>query len=145
MKTNIYGNVESFVKAVLRYRVILCVILIILLLICRIFSNPLRRSEATIAQNIIKLTPIGSSTEEVIKIIEYELKKEIYPISVDDFLLSCSNPFPTNADLNTVVTSFRSCIGEYRNIFVRSVMIEWAFDNNGKLIAICVWKDVDGF
>jgi arginine deiminase len=46
-------------------------------------SNPLRRSETRIREDILKITPIGTSMDEVIEIIQNNEKWELFNISYE--------------------------------------------------------------
>ncbi len=111
--------------------------------------NPLRWSQGHIRNNTLKLTPIGTSMENVVKIIESKEKWKIDNINYERGYRRPGTPNPADAALGreTIVgeKSIRVLIGEYRNIFTTSVTVFWGFDENGKLIDVYVWKDKDSF
>jgi len=113
-----------------------------------VLLNPLRRSQEHIKNDILKITPMGTSMEDVIKIIENKRQWEIDYISYDHGYRKPGTPAHSDIDLGreTIVgeKSMRVLIGEYRNIFTTSVTVFWGFDKNSKLIEIYVWKDKDG-
>ena len=105
-----------------------------------VVSNPLRRPADVIKRDIIRLTPIGSSMEDVVKVIESKEKWEAPRIS---HKYGYSIPYTTDPDVGE--KSIRVFIGEYRNIFVTSVTVYWGFDGDEKLIDVYIWKDKDVF
>jgi hypothetical protein len=113
----------------------LSIFILVYIFICLL--NPLRKSEEKIKESILKLTPVGTSLEDVIKIIENNKKWETRYISYEDGYLDPK----TRAVVGE--KSIRAFVGEYRNFFVTSVSVFWGFDEDSKLIEICIWKDED--
>ncbi len=104
--------------------------------------NPLRKSREQITENILKLTPIGTSMEDVIHVIESNKKWEWSGhINPNGFL---KQPPPPEPRTTVGSRSIKVFAGDYRNIFVTSVTVFWGFDENSKLIDVWVWKDTDG-
>lgn len=101
--------------------------------------NPLRKSQEQITEDILKLTPIGTSMEDVIKVIESRRKWELEHINYE-------NGYRYRKEKEDKIIgekSIRVFIGDYRNVFVTSVTVFWGFDENSKLIEVWVWKDQD--
>ena len=120
---------------------------IVLIVSIIVFLNPLRRPQEHIKNEILKLTPIGTSMEDVIKIIQSKRQWEIDYISHEHGYRRPGTPDIPDIALGgeTIVgeKSIRVFVGEYRNIFITSVTIFWGFDKNSKLVEIYVWKDKD--
>jgi hypothetical protein len=115
-------------------------LLIILLIILIYLTNPLFKSEETLQNDILKLTPLGTSIDEVIKIIKTRKKWRITQISNDHgYIYQKSYPLKEIGN-----KSIRAEIGEYGFILVTNVTIFWGFDENSKLIDVWVWKTTDG-
>ncbi len=100
-------------------------------------QNPLRGSEKKIKEDILKLTPIGMNMKDVIKIIEKQAEWEIDYISYEHGYDRLED------DVSIGEKSIRAFIGEYRNIFLTSVTVFWAFNKNSKLIDVYIWKSID--
>ena len=120
---------------------------ITLITIIIVFSNPLRRSQEHIRSDVLKLTPMGTSIDDVINAIESKENWKIDGISYENGYRRPGKSDPADAALGreTIVgeKSIRVFIGEYRNIFITSVTVFWGFDEKSKLIEIYVWKDKD--
>jgi hypothetical protein len=100
-------------------------------------ANPLRRSEETIEVSLRKTTPLGSTSEEVVRAFA---KKGLFP-EVDSVGVY-KQKIGTKAEV-IGVASIRVLLGEYRTPFVTSVSAFFAFDANARLIDVWVWKTVD--
>ena len=120
---------------------------IVLILAIIVLLNPLRRSQEYIKNDILKLTPMGTSMEDVIEIIERKRQWEIDYISYDHGYRKPGKPEHSDIALGreTIVgeKSIRVFVGEYRNIFITSVTVFFGFDKDSKLIEIYVWQDKD--
>ena len=102
-------------------------------------TNPLRKSEEEIKANILKLTPIGTSMDDVINVIEsnesWGWEGYISP-----------NGFPVDVSGDPIgEKSISVILGSYRNIFKTYVLSRWVFDENSKLIEVFVNKYILGF
>ena len=114
-------------------------LVIILVTVIMVLSNPLRKSQEQIRENILTLTPIGTSMEDVIKVIEINKKWEVRYISYEQGYL-----YQGAGERKTIgEKSIRVFMGDYGNIFVTSVTVFWGFHEDSKLIDIWVWKDKD--
>jgi len=96
-------------------------------------TNPLRKSLEEIREDILQITPLGTSMEEVLEVIEnkgWEIRwiknrKCEYTDLSGDFIIGDK--------------SIRAYIGKYRNmIFTAYINIYWGFDENSQLIEIGV-------
>ena len=134
------------------------VILILGGIIIMILLNPLRRSEERIREDILLMTPIGSTMEEVIEVIEnnrrWTNEHEIYDRGYGIIRVGSEGNHRYFSTINyykgqrtfvkTVgVETIRLDIGDYHNPLSHTVvLVHWAFDENGKLIDIAVGKEV---
>jgi hypothetical protein len=126
--------------------VLIAVSAVIIIAVAILLSNPLRRSEESIRSNMLKLTPIGTSMEDVINVIENNKNWKIrYTFDNGYSMLGGRPSGPYYGDDGTIVgvKSIDAHIGEYRTIFATDVLIFYAFDENLKLINIAVRKDTD--
>ena len=119
------------------------VLVIILGIALTLYLNPLRRSEEKIREKMLELTPIGTSMEDVVKVVEGNNKWEIAWISYDRgyIIQEPGKPRTTIGE-----KSIRVFIGEYpfgEGIFTTAVTVFWGFDENIKLIDVWVWKTTD--
>ena len=123
-----------------------------------ISSNPLRRSTERIREDVLELTPIGSSMEEVMEAIGKNSRWREDPVIYDrGYGIMRAGPeynriyFPTiyyfEDDITFVkavgVQTIRLDIGNYHNPLSNTfVLVHWAFDANGELIDIAIDKEV---
>jgi hypothetical protein len=127
-----------------KLKVILVLILLIIFLIIVAINilaliNPLRKSQAGIEKDILKLTPMGMQMDDVIKTIEGNEEWKVRYISYERGYM---HPYRENHTVGN--KSIRASIGVYKAIFIPVyVTVLWGFDENGKLIEIYVWKDFD--
>ena len=120
----------------------------VLITVIILMSNPLRWSNEHIRANMLKLTPIGTSMEDVIKVIESNEKWKIRSIRDNGYLLVGNIPaFPSSFYEHKHpiigVKSIRAYLGEYRMIFAVGVSVFYGFDEDSKLIDIAVLKEGD--
>ena len=100
--------------------------------------NPLRKSEEKLTEDILMLTPMGTSMEDVIDVIESHKKWEwdgyIAPYGI------CRSSFTIKLDSSQ---SIKVMLGSYRKPFpfVTGVFAEWGFDENSRLTDIWVYKE----
>ena len=110
-------------------------------------ANPLRRSTDEIREDILELTPIGMSMDEVIKVMESNKEWDIYYVNErSGYVMNADRPgepSPSDIEEGRVigVKSARALIGTYQNIpHMAYVSVFWAFDEDSKLIDIAVRK-----
>jgi len=108
-------------------------------------SNPMRRSEGHIGKNILKLTPIGTSMEEV---LEYAEKKgwEIWYVSYEFGFLKQYGYWTLEEHSDNVNIGEKSIgvvASRYKTYFFIDTVVKifWGFDENSKLIEISVSKE----
>ena len=119
-------------------------------------QNPLRKSEDDLLKNMLELTPIGVSMDDVLNIIENNNEWKIsyvdhdYGISQGEF----GKPGEPIGEKSIRITA-----GKYTGIYRKGsilamyiyskvdvyVTIWWGFDENSKLIDIHLKKDIAGF
>jgi len=104
-------------------------------------SNPLRQPVEQIRADLLEITPLGTSIEEVRSVIqnndEWRWSGHIATVG-----------FPTGQrsdDPRVGVKSTRANLGGFSNIFWTSVVAWWGFDEEGKLIDIHVEKHIAGW
>jgi|GEM_PF-981483 len=121
-------------------------LLIVLLVIATaytifIFSNPLRRSEEAIRNNVLRQTPIGSTIEDVIQVIDNNESWSWWGRHIADI------GYPADATLNTRIgsQSIGVNLGKYSGGFDVYVVAFWGFDDDGILLDVRIRKDVAGF
>lgn len=123
----------------------LIVLLISILgMVIMMMINPLRSSEEQIRKNMLELTPIGMSMDDVIKVIQSNDKWEIEWINNEyGYGIDNSGTPGENRDMRIGEKSIRIHLGEYRTLFVTDVLVYYGFDTDSKLIEISVRKDTD--
>ena len=105
-------------------------------------TNLLRKPEEEIKANILELTPIGTSMDDVINVIE---SNESWVV----MYISDRGGVP-QGELGKVGDAIGEktisvILGSYRNIFKTYVVFWWAFDENSKLIEVFIEKAILGF
>lgn len=124
------------------YSTLIVLLSIILVLVIIMFLNPLRRSEEQIKRNMLKLTPIGTSMEVVISIIDGNKWK--YHVRDYGYFFIHGLPSRHASRPAIGVKSIDAYLGEYRTIFLTGVSVFYGFDEDSILIDIAVLKEVDG-
>ncbi|MCL2047723.1 MAG: hypothetical protein FWG87_03245 [Defluviitaleaceae bacterium] len=119
------------VKKIFKY-VALSILGIIAIIVVAMALNPLRWSEQMIRTRMLKLTPIGTSIEEVVDVVENNKKWKAYPVLNHGY-----------NDRVIGVKEMQVHIGGYRTIFHTDIIIFYGFDEDSKLIDIAVFKEVD--
>ena len=95
-----------------------------------------RKSEEKIQENLLKVTPLGTSMEDVLRVIEINKKWELVWISTE----YPHNDTNLHADYIIGDKSIKAYIGNFGIIFETSVEAYWGFDENDKLIEIGIRK-----
>ena len=129
------------IKRIIIYLVI--IIIVCVFLITLFIPNPLKKTTEEIREDILDITPVGMSIDEVLKVIE---KNQWLVLQDGEWK-------PWNSRQNSVTSfyknifvnkqSIKSIIGKYRNFFSVRVGVLWNFDENLKLQNIIVEKDAD--
>ena len=137
----------------MRMKKMLFILVVVLLIVVAVVFvvkalNPLRRSSEQIRENMLQQTPIGTSMEDVIKVIESHEKWKIDYVA-NDIGYSMMGGAPGDAsDREKPIIgkkSIRAVIGAYTNFFNTTVTSYWGFDENSKLVNLHIHKDTDGF
>jgi hypothetical protein len=115
-------------------KTLLIIAFIISLPIACVVSNPLRSSEDSIKNSLLRDVPIGTQMQDVILYIQ---KKKYKIDSINDF------GFPDKDAKYIGYKSIRSDLGDYVTIFTTNVTVFWGFDEESKLIDVRVWKIVN--
>ncbi|MDR1913039.1 MAG: hypothetical protein LBQ68_00950 [Clostridiales bacterium] len=119
--------------------VIMCVVVVLL--------HPLRKPTGWIRQDLLKLTPIGTSMDEVLVTIRQKHKER--DISVDyekGYRVNKEGNLDfTNMPEFSIVGEKTICVsmGSYRVVFTTYVDVYYGFDENSELIDILVYKGTD--
>lgn len=100
-------------------------------------SNPLRRNPVLIREKFLLDKPIGTPISEIEHWLAGEKKLRYEKINAG---FRKSYP-PPPAVIG--VQSIEANLGEYRTIFVTSVVAYWGFDERGKLVDVWVRKTTD--
>ena len=119
-------------KIKLIFLIALAVIILVTML------SPLRRSAEHIRENMLKLTPIGMSMEDVIRTIEGNDKWEIVYINYEYGYSITGKPTVGEKSIQVL-------IGKYKTAFLIDtyVTVFWGFDENTQLVDIYVDKDLN--
>ena len=151
-------------KKIMMY-VLLALLVIIVVMVMIGLSNPLRKPQEQIRASMLELTPIGTSMEDVLKVIGSNEKWEMmYANDKNGYSIlggRPSEPSPNETDTIVGKKSIRATIGKYNfdpqfdkdeilgsilyTFIDRYVSVYWAFDEDSKLIEVSVRKDAAGF
>lgn len=140
---------------------------VILVVVFNYISNPLLKSHEQIKESILELTPIGTSKEQVISVIEANEKwhknynyyngQRKYEHFDHGYLMRYNHPEIRyhgfqNIDEADIIgkETIKAPIGTYTNFAYgfpldTSVYVYWAFDENANLIDVAITKETDGF
>ena len=99
-----------------------------------LFFNPLLKSSRAIRADILRLTPIGMSMDEVRTIIEINYNWRIRTGSSERGYVNPHNPPETR------VVGEKHITADLGRGFLLIVSSSWGFDKNGKLIDVYVEK-----
>jgi hypothetical protein len=150
------GIIRRRVRSLIKKRIVFLVIILAIIITAVIIFllNPLRRSEERIRADMLELTPIGTSVEELIRVIEGNRNWEIR--QTRDIGYSMMHGFPEMPRWNHItreylirndtivgVTSMEVIIGDYNwlpFLFRRSVTIFYGFDEDSNLVDIAIRK-----
>lgn len=113
------------------------------LLMCMVLlfagCSELRKSEARIQQDILEVAPIGSDMSTVISMLQQKGYEIVWINRNSGFSDQRVRPAKVKGEM-----SIRSNFGDYRGfIFMVNVTVFFAFDEEGKLLDVWVWKTKD--
>ena len=117
-----------------------------LAVVINMWSNQLRRSSEQIREDMLKLTPIGTSMDDVLEVITNNQKWKIrYIREWVGFRMTGGRPSEgvPDSNNNVGVKSIRVYLGQYGIIFATGVSVFYGFDEDSKLIEIGVKKETD--
>ena len=106
--------------------------------------DPMSRSEASIRDRMLELTPIGSSAAEVRSTYEERLAPACrwQELASQGYLPH----HPLHASLEAR-SGLQGCVGSYWNpasgLFATYVFVRWLFNEQGRLVEIEVHKEAD--
>lgn len=138
--------------------VLLALLVISVMMVTMGLSNPLKKPQEEIRENMLELTPIGTNMEDVLKVIESNDKWETMYVN-DKNGVSQGEFGKVGEDIGK--KSIRVMIGKYNfdpqfdkdeilgsilyTFIDRYVSVYWAFDEDSNLIDVSVRKDAAGF
>ena len=131
---------SNFIKTTPFKIIVITAILVVILIV--VLSNPLLWPTKFIQMRILILTPIGTSMEDVIKVIENNKKWRVLQNSGYEPWSTVSDAFIEDTkDRKTIVIQ----IGTYYTPFTTDVSVAWRFDDDLKLIKVEVSKSTEVF
>lgn len=146
---------ESMKKIIIFALLALLIVTVIIVLVS--LSNPLRKPQEEIMENILTLTPIGTSKDDVIKVIEeneqwyknYKYLEQYGKYEHYDRGYLMRNGYPVmaygsfkNLDETDIVgkETIKATIGQYTRFINVTVFAYWAFDEDAKLVDVAIMK-----
>jgi len=124
------------------------IISIFLLVMTAMVMNPLLRTESSIRNNLLRITPIGTNRNEVATAINdvegWSIRGFFGPVVLHPTLLTPTRSGQHDDRFPSVgVRSIEAHLGTYRLIIRVDVSAFFAFDENDELIEIFVRKQYD--
>ena len=143
-------------KRIIMYTIFGLLVIILGVFINRYQSNPLRKSEEKLREDYLKLTPIGTSMEDVVKLIESKNEwRIVYTLDFGFVVDRGRARVPSNEEITenkTIgVKTIKAYIGSYSdilnisNMFNKHVEVYWGFDDNSYLVGVGISKSSDSF
>ena len=122
--------------------VLISICLIIITIVIMMLSNPLfLRSERQIRSNILKLTPIGMSINEVVEVVRTETEWEVLrQAGWEPLSLLSEDATHSHIYERAKAGSMRLSLG--RSFGYNFVSAVWKFDDNGQLIEVTVKREM---
>ena len=136
-------------RQVVKFTSISVVCLLVIIPVVIVLINPLRWPSVLQRDRMLRLTPIGTSMEEVVKVIESQEKWKIRNISYEHGYINYDYKvpeWPTSSVSGLSIIGAKSImadVGEYSNPFVTSVTVSWGFNEEATLIDVYVRKSMD--
>lgn len=122
-----------------KLKIILGILIAIIILMS---LNPLRRSPEHIRERMLKITPAGTDKAIVIKTIED--KNWYWHESIKGRGYDLNAAYSPTGKGGVIGDHYIiSCIGEYPSPFITSVVVNWVFDADSKLIDVFIEKQTD--
>lgn len=129
-----------------RYIVIGIVSFSIILLVYLLFAVLLNPSVGRIRKNLLKITPIGTSMEDVIAAVESNEKWKIDYINEDSgYMVDENGNIWRNWMFGSYTVIGEKSIGVSLGIYLKGIYVSayYGFDENSNLIDILVYKEWD--
>jgi len=105
--------------------------------------NPLRRTEEGVREYLLSITPVGTSMEDVIKVIENKKWEPMYK-SEHGYVITKHGARGSSLDPDDQIIGVKRIRVElgsyYRFPFGANVTAFYGFDEDSKLIDIGIWK-----
>ena len=138
-------------KTTIRVFLILLIVIVIVVAVNPLTS--LRRSNETIRESVLEVTPVGTSMEDVTRTIKGKIGWRLQAVHYDRGYQviggrpSFYHPEYSVGNRSAVVgtKSMRAFIGTYYSPWHTTVEVYWGFDEDGRLIDIAVTKYMDAF
>jgi hypothetical protein len=138
---------KKYIVFVLGFLFVFCALSVIVTAL----KNPLRESEENMRTNLLKLIPLGTDMQEVIRIVEgkdgwmIRWVSENHGIVVGDF--GPDTILETDDQVSIGEKSMRVYLGYYYRYFFLQTDVSafFAFDENSKLIKIAILKSANVF
>jgi hypothetical protein len=125
-------------KQVCRQRTFFVLVVVFLFSGCSALNS--RRSEENLRESLLRLTPLGSSFEQVESVVKREGWKHARALPTHGFYIRYPLPERTIGK-----SSITATLGEHWwfPIGTEGAYAAWCFDENRRLIEIVVYKQVD--
>ena len=129
-----------------------CVPVLLVLPYILMLVNPMRRPEPMVTSYVLRLTPIGTDMEEVIRTVENHRNWRVWWINYDRGFSHprphTITPYPEEYPFVVGDKSMRVEVGRVwptntpvLGYFMEMIVsIFWAFDEDGRLIEVYVWR-----
>ena len=117
--------------------------IIILTIAITVFTNPLRGTEEQIRERVLRLTPVGTSMEEVLQVIDDNRRWEpgiSHPRGIPWYIVRHTIPgFPFDGSIGS--QSISVYVRTHRFFIIPNwVEMFWGFDEDGYLIDVRIRK-----
>ena len=98
----------------------------------------LRYSESLVYNRVLKATPLGTSFDEVERLIREKEWRLVFSSRTHGFSDQRVRPPKTVGSMY-----LRTSVAQYYDPFLTDLTVYWGFDESGNLIDVWVWKTVD--
>jgi hypothetical protein len=131
---------------ILKKFLVIIIVFILGLISIKIITNPLRKTVYKIREDLLRMMPMGTEMDDVIKYIEGE-KWEIDWINYEQgfyYRSNIGNTISLGGEDRTIGDkSMYVTLGKYNNPFETYVIVYFGFNKDGKLIEIWVLKETE--
>jgi hypothetical protein len=122
-----------------KFIVITVIIAITLGIFLPFLVNPLRRTNNQVRNYILRITPLGTNVEDVIKIIEDKKRWKIQRVAYFG-----DSHWKLDYTETVGIQKKYVHLGYYWIVFKTNVSATWIFDEDGKLVDVEIRRDTDG-